>query len=70
MPEVIISDQDVKFAVEFWTIRMKKVKTKLQFNMTFTCKPMAKRVNGILNQYFKNYVATNHRDWGHKLGLT
>jgi hypothetical protein len=28
-----------------------------------------KKFNGILNQYFRNYVTANHKDLGHKLNL-
>lgn len=35
MPEVIVNDQNAKFVLEFWTFLMKKLKTKLQFSMTF-----------------------------------
>jgi hypothetical protein len=27
------------------------------------------KFNGISNQYFRNYMAANHKDWGHKFGL-
>lgn len=29
-----------------------------------------KKVSGTLNQYLRNYVSTNSRDWGVHLGLT
>lgn len=41
MPKVIISDQDAKFTLEFWTFFM-KVGTKFRFNIAFTHKLMAK----------------------------
>jgi hypothetical protein len=28
-----------------------------------------KRVNEVLNQYFKNYVSVDKKDWGEHLGL-
>jgi hypothetical protein len=28
-----------------------------------------KKVNGVLNQYFNNYVSANKKDWGEHLGL-
>jgi hypothetical protein len=28
------------------------------------------RGNGVLNQYFKNYVGVDQKDWGEHLGLT
>ncbi len=43
---------------------MKKVGTKLKFNMIFHLQidGETERVNGILNQYLKNYVVVNHKD--------
>jgi hypothetical protein len=35
MLEVIVSDMDVKFTLEFRTLLMKKVGTKLKFNIAF-----------------------------------
>lgn len=32
MPKVIVSDWDVKFTSEFWTLLLKKAGTKLKFN--------------------------------------
>ncbi len=48
---------------------MKKAKTKLKFNTLFHSQidGQIERANGILNQYLRNYVAIDHRDWGHKL---
>jgi hypothetical protein len=64
MPEVIVSDRDTKFALEFCTLLMKKAKIKLKFNMAFHLEinGQIERVNGILNFYLRNYVVVNHRD--------
>jgi hypothetical protein len=35
MPKVIVSDQNAKFALEFWTFFMKKVGTKFKFSIAF-----------------------------------
>jgi len=72
MPEVIVSDRDAKFALEFRTLLMKKARTKLKFGT-----PCHLQTNGQtngsmryqLNQYIRNYVATYRKDWGHKLNL-
>jgi len=71
MLEVIISDWNVKFVSKFWTLFMEKVETKLKFNTTFHLQTdgQTEKVNGILNQYLRNYVSVNHRNWGHKFGL-
>ncbi len=59
------------FILKFWTLLMKKVGIKLNFNMTFCSKTdgQTKRVNGILNQYLQNYMGANHKDWGYHLGF-
>lgn len=64
MPKVIVSDRDTKFTLEFCTLFMKKAETKLKFNTTFHSQidGQIERVNGILNYYFRNYVAVDHRD--------
>jgi len=64
MLEVIISDRGAKFVSKFCTFLMKKVGTKLKFNMIFHLQidGETERVNGILNQYLKNYVVVNHKD--------
>jgi hypothetical protein len=50
---------------------MKKVRTKLKFNIAFhpQINGPTKRVNGILNQYLCNYIVDDHKDWGNHLGL-
>ncbi len=45
--------------------------TKLSFSTTFQPQfdGQTERVNGVLNQYFKNYVDANQKYWGKHLGL-
>ncbi len=64
MFKVIVSDQDAELVSKFCTFLMKKAGTKLKFNMIFHLQidGQIERVNGILNQYFKNYVVANHKD--------
>jgi hypothetical protein len=71
MLQFIVSDKNVKFTVGFWKHLFQKVGTKLLFNMTFHAQinGQTKKVNGVLNQYFKNYVNINKKDWGKHLGL-
>jgi hypothetical protein len=42
------------------------VGTKLSFNITFHTQING---HGVLNQYLKNYVNIDQRDWGEHLGL-
>jgi hypothetical protein len=71
MLEVIMSDQDVKFKLEFRTLLMKKARKKQKFNTTFHLQTNSKteKVNGILNQYLCNYIVNNRKDWGDHLCL-
>jgi hypothetical protein len=44
---------------------------KLSFNTTFHPQiyDQIERVNGVLNQYFRNYMSIDKKDWGEHLGL-
>jgi hypothetical protein len=44
---------------------------KLSFNTTFHSQTngQMEKVNGVLNQYFKNYVDADLKDWDEHLGL-
>jgi hypothetical protein len=50
---------------------MKKVRTKLKFNIAFHSQTdgQTKRGNGTLNQYLINYLVVDHKDWGQKFDL-
>jgi hypothetical protein len=43
----------------------------IKFNIAFhpQIDGQNEKVHGILNQYLRNYVVSNHRNWGHKFGL-
>jgi hypothetical protein len=72
MSAIIVSDHDVKFTLEFWMLLTKRTKTKLKFNTIFYPQTdgQTKRINRIYNQYFRKYIANDHKDWGDHLGLT
>jgi hypothetical protein len=67
MPQFIVSDRDAKFMKGFW----KKIFQNLSFSVTFhpQIKDQTKKVNGVLNQYLKNYVGVDQKDWSEHLGL-
>ncbi len=71
MTEVIVNYRNVKFKLEFWTLLMKKTRTKLKFNIVFhpQTNGLVEKVNEMLNQYFHNYIVDDHKDWGNHLGL-
>ncbi len=71
MPQFILNNRDAKFPISFWKHLFQKVGMKSSFNMTFhpQIDGQIENVNGVLNQYLKNYVNTNKKDWGEHLGL-
>jgi hypothetical protein len=71
MPQFIVSDGNAKFMARFWKHLFWKVGTKLLFGTTFhpQTNGQIKRVNEVLNQYSRNYVGVNKKDWGEHLGL-
>ena len=62
---MIVSDRDPKFTSAFWRHFFRKVEIKLTFSTTFhpQIDGQTERVNGILNQYLRNFVSLDKRDW-------
>jgi hypothetical protein len=71
MPQFIMNNKDTKFTTGFWKHLFWKVGTNLPFSITFHPQTdgQTKRVNGVLNQYLKNYVNASQKDWGEHLSL-
>ncbi len=67
MPQFNVSDKNTKFTTCFWI----HLFWKLSFNMTFhpQIDDQTERANGVLNQYFKNYVSADQKDWGQHLSM-
>ena len=63
MPEVIISDRDVRFTSLFWKALFKSMGTKLAMSMAFhpEIDGQTERNNRTLEQILRNYV--NYRAW-------
>ncbi len=61
MPQFMVSNKNTKFMTSFWKHLFRKVGTNLPFSTTFPPQTdgQTKRVNGVLNQYLKNYVNVN-----------
>ena len=61
LPRVTILNQDSKFTNIFWQYFFIKIGTKLTFSTNFY--PLIdgeiKHVNGVLNQYLKNFVSAD-----------
>jgi transposase InsO family protein len=71
LPRVIVSDRDPKFTSAFWRHLFCKMKTKLTFSTAFHPQTdgQTERVNGVLNQYLRNYVSADQSDWADYLCL-
>ena len=71
LPRVIVSDRDPEFTSAFWRHFFRKVGTKLTFSTTFHLQidGQTERVNGVLNQYLRNFVSAYQRDWVDNVGL-
>jgi hypothetical protein len=71
LPKVIVSDRDPKFTSAFWRHLFRRMKTKLTFSTAFHPQTdgQTERVNGVLNQYLRNYVSADQSDWSEYLGL-
>ena len=71
LPRVIVSDRDPKFTSAFWRHFFRKVGTKLSFSTAFHPQTdgQTERVNGVLNQYLRNFVSADQRDWVDYVGL-
>ena len=71
LPTVILSDRDPKFTSAFWRHFFRKVGTKLTFSTTFHPQTdgQTEQVNGVLNQYLRNFVSADQKDWADYVGL-
>jgi hypothetical protein len=71
MPQFIVSDRDTKFMMGFRKHLFWKMETKLSFSTTFhpQIDGQTKKINGVLNQYLKNYVNANKKVLGEHLSL-
>jgi hypothetical protein len=70
LPRVIVSDRDPKFTNAFWVHFARKVGMKPKFSTAFFSQIVGKtkRVNGVLNQYSRNLVGMDQRDWANYVG--
>jgi hypothetical protein len=70
LPRVIVSDQDPKFTNAFWMHFARKVGMTPKFSTAFHSQMVRKKkhVNEILNQYLRNLVGRDQRDWTNYVG--
>jgi hypothetical protein len=62
LPDVIVSDRDVRFTSEFWTELMRTFKTKLAMSTAFHSQidGQAEKANSLVKRYLRAY-ATNRQ---------
>ncbi|KAL3688559.1 hypothetical protein R1sor_014868 [Riccia sorocarpa] len=70
LPRSIVSDRDPKFTSAFWKHLYRKMQTKLLFSTAFHPQTdgQTEKVNSVLNQYLRNFINADQRDWAKWLG--
>ncbi|GLT72473.1 hypothetical protein SLA2020_444050 [Shorea laevis] len=63
--EDIISDRDPKFTGRFWTALINMMGFELKFFTSYDPQTdgKTKRVNTLLEDYFRHYASTSHKNW-------
>jgi hypothetical protein len=71
LPKDIVSDRDPKFTSKFWRTLWKRMGSKLKMSISFHSQTdgQTERVNLVIQQFLKNYVATDQQDWVDHLEL-
>jgi transposase InsO family protein len=71
LPDVIVSDRDVRFTSTFWRTLMKEVDTKLAMSTAFHPQTdgQAEKANSIVERYLRAYTADRQNDWDQLLAV-
>jgi hypothetical protein len=71
LPKDIVSDRDPKFTNKFWRALWKRMGSKLKMNTSFCPQTDGhiERVNLVIQQFLRNYVAMDQQDWVDHLEL-
>jgi hypothetical protein len=71
LPKDIVSDRDPKFTSKFWRALWKRMGSEFKMSTLFHPQTdgQTKRVNLVIQQFLRNYVATNQQDWVDHLDL-
>jgi hypothetical protein len=64
LPKDIVSDRDPKFTNKFWRALWKRMGSKLKMSTSFCPQTngQTERVNLVIQQFLKNYVAADQQD--------
>ncbi len=71
LPKDIVSDWDPKFTSKFWRALWKRMGSELKMSTSFRSQTdgQTKRVNLVIQQFLRNYVAADQQDWVDHLEL-
>jgi len=71
LPKDIVSDQDPKFTSKFWRTLWKRMGSELKMSTSFCPQTdgQTEKVNLVIQQFLRNYVAANQQDWVDHLEL-
>jgi len=71
LPKDIMSDRDPKFTSKFWWALWKRMGSELKMNTSFRPQTdgQTERVNLVIQQFLRNYVAADQQDWVDHLEL-
>jgi hypothetical protein len=71
LPKDIVSDRDPKFISKFWRALWKQMGSKLKMSTSFRPQTdgQIERVNLVIQQFLRNYVAADQQDWVDHLEL-
>jgi transposase InsO family protein len=71
LPKNIVSDRDLKFTSKFWQALWKRMGSKLKMSTSFRPQTdgQTERVNLMIQQFLRNYVAADQQDWVDHLEL-
>ncbi len=71
LPKDIVSDRDPKFTSKFWRVLWKRMGLELKISTSFHPQTdgQTERVNLVIQQFLRNYVATDQQDWANHLEL-
>ncbi len=71
LPRDIVSDRNPKFTSKFWRALWKRMGSELKMNTTFWPQTdgQTEKVNLVIQQFLRNYVAVDQQDWVDHLEL-
>jgi hypothetical protein len=71
LPKNIVSDRNPKFISKFWRALWKRMGSELKMSTSFRPQTdgQTEKVNMVIQQFLRNYVAANQQDWVDHLEL-